>query len=210
MKYFVDFDGTIVDVWARYFEVFCACAMVPSESVDFQEYRRCKLRLHRDRQVAAALGIRCSDDESNWTVRKRKLLESDDMLALDQLLAEPDALLAWFGERNARILTKRRDPIMFNRQLKALGLNSLSDDAVVLNPDTSAGKMEWILEHESGPVTMIGDSPEDMRVFRRPRSRALFVDTGLWTWNDICSRGLDCENVQSLANLIDGGNHGVS
>ena len=54
MIYF-DFDGTIVDVWQRYYQVFLAAGGV--SGLGSKEYIAAKRRLGKDDLVAAALGV---------------------------------------------------------------------------------------------------------------------------------------------------------
>lgn len=203
MLYVFDFDGTIVDVWKRYHEVFQAAAGC---SVDLLEYKDKKIAFESDVEVLGSFGISAPAD---YFQKKRKLLESDDYLKQDVLLTSKERLLSWFSRHDSIILTKRRDAAAFFRQIDRLGLAELATCSHVLNPDGGMSKLQWVLacgEREKEERLVIGDSSEDMSLGMLPNTTACFVETGLKSYKSVSrERRVDSvfPNIDAVLDYLD-------
>jgi phosphoglycolate phosphatase len=175
---FIDFDGTIVDIWARYFAVFKDYFCLPSSF--FPEYKRLKYIFPNDRELAYHL-FHLSEIEINSYLRfKHTWLEDRRYLHLDTLLVNHDFLENFFEKTNAKILTTRNNEGAFMEQLDFLQISFLKHRAIVLKPQGIKTKYDWLLQSEkNGSVIMIGDSEIDLKAGTLPNSTAFFVKTGL-------------------------------
>ena len=51
MKYIVDFDGTITDIWNRYYRVYIDALNINENECKFEEYKKNKLLYVNDRKM---------------------------------------------------------------------------------------------------------------------------------------------------------------
>lgn len=76
MVYF-DFDGTLADVWLRFYRIFTDASGI--DGIAFEDYVRTKKQHPRDGDVAACFGAALPEDY--WS-KKRSMLEDPAYLAL--------------------------------------------------------------------------------------------------------------------------------
>lgn len=174
MIYF-DFDGTIVDVWERYYKVFLASVL--QRSVSFGEYVSAKRDLEADAQVACQLNIQLPDD---YFEHKKELLETMDFLKTDRLLCPHSELIDFFRSYPAFILTSRRNKENFYKELEWLGIGELIGRSIVLNPDSGISKKEYLREKQTaGKQYMVGDSNAEAQLAQLENFNVFLVRTGL-------------------------------
>jgi phosphoglycolate phosphatase-like HAD superfamily hydrolase len=191
----IDFDGTIVDLWPRYHAVFCA---LTNAKIDLQTYKSIKRVYKRDGDLAQHLGMELLPD---YFARKRVLLEDPAYLALDQLLVSREKLCRFMKQRDACILTARRNPENFLWELDHLGLSELRERAICI----SGPKTQWVENLAPSSGIIIGDDIRDLQVIMVSKMNAVMVQTGLHTQEDFCKTGLPHELVRSLEEFIDRG-----
>ena len=182
MIYF-DFDGTIVDVWQRYYQVFLAAGGV--SGLGSKEYIAAKRRLGKDDLVAAALGVLLP---STYYDDKRRLLEEASFLSLDTLLLSGSVLTDFFSEFPCRILTSRRDPDAFYAQLYSLGLAALAEKSIVLRPQEKITKKEFLAAQGPCKNIMIGDAQMEYDTAACSDTQVYLVRTGLRVPEDFAPR----------------------
>lgn len=179
MNVVFDLDGTLLDVWARYFAVFNALSF--SHGYSFNQYREMKRRLRLDTKVAQALGTSLPED---YSVRKRILLESDEMLGLDKPIISSERLKKWATSNSGIIVTKRRNTASAIAQLDRIGLANIFDEVVILDPEEGKSKTDWVKERQSFGLccwdAVIGDGPEDVMLGRHLGIETVFVESGLY------------------------------
>lgn len=192
--YIFDFDGTIVDVWKRFYRVFneFSCGV----TVSFSEYCKVKKRLGTDKLVFSHFGLGVPE---HYPEIKKQLLESPDYLKEDTLLIPAGQLLKWFGDHQSIILTSRRCEKNFFWQLNELGLSTLSDRAFVVSPDVMT-KKQWLTNRMIAgcEYTVFGDSLIDMQMGELDSVTAVFVDSGL---KCLPMKGLQCPIRNSYCNI---------
>lgn len=176
-----DFDGTIADVWARYYTVFCE--IVKRKDISFREYQNVKLLLESDQKIAFHYGITLPE---NYHSRKLGLLETESYLALDTLFCKAEMFLDFFASYPCMILTKRNDRDTFYQQLEDLKLRGIEERCVILQPQGES-KSDWIKENLPRGEThcIVGDSDEEMKCGCLENVNAFFVDTGLKRWDHL-------------------------
>ena len=79
MMRFIDFDGTLVDLWPRYYHVFCSLLNI--EWVKIDEYKRAKQKLGKDELVAQYFGKQLG---KTYFEEKSIALEEKEFLKYDQ------------------------------------------------------------------------------------------------------------------------------
>lgn len=172
---FFDFDGTIVNVWPRYYQVFLAASGI--SGVSLSQYRAAKRTAVSDLETARLLGVELPD---GYFTEKRALLEDASYLRLDRLLLSPEELETFFNQFSCRILTCRRRPQAFLREMDELGLSALSDRAIVLDPDAGGGKKDFLeRSFHQGLHTVVGDSEAEWEAASQENVRTVLVRTGL-------------------------------
>ncbi len=172
---FFDFDGTIVDVWFRYYQVFLSAARITG--VSLADYKEAKQTLLSDREVARHFGLALPD---TYSTVKQKLLETERFLCLDSILLPPEKLIAFFSQHDCRLLTSRRRPNAFLSELKALGLGQLSDRAFILDPNSDINKRGFLAQYFSqGFHVIVGDSEAEWEAATLKNMHAILVRTGL-------------------------------
>ena len=188
-----DFDGTLVDLWPRFYAVFCNLSRA---DVSLDEYREAKRRLKRDEDVAEGLGVTLPSD---YFERKAELLEDKEYLKLDKLLFTPDELVRLlFG--NSLILTKRRNEENFKWELDRLGI---SCDYKVLTSRDEDTKLRWEEENIKTPAMVIGDSVDDIRLEQIDGVKAVAVGYGLSNRADFEGTGLCFEYAEYPDEVIE-------
>ena len=179
---FFDFDGTIVDVWKRYYNVFCDAAQVEG-IITIEKYVEFKRKFCDDSVVAKYLGIKLPND---YFRRKRILLENIEYLKHDTLLISKERIVDYFFTRECRVLTKRRSADNLRQQMVGLGLERLIKYTIVLNPDEGQSKREYINKCFSNQdIIIIGDSKEEWDVSQNKEAKVFFVETGLRDSKDV-------------------------
>ena len=173
--FYFDFDGTLADVWQRYYHVFCDASQITGMSLE--EYIRVKKEFPRDSDVARIFGGTLPED---YFEKKRSMLEDPAYLAYDRLLLPREKICAFFREHTCRILTNRRNAAAFRGQLISLGLESLVDMAVVLNPDEKIKKVQYLQSvHPDEPFYLVGDAEAEAQVAVMDTAKVFLVRTGL-------------------------------
>lgn len=178
---FLDFDGTLVDIWPRFYAAFCELS--DAVRLTLEEYRSVKRRLVRDEAIADYLHVHLRE---NYFQRKKVLLESKRLLKLDRLLLDSDRLNAIIRKKgNILLLTKRRFPQNLAWELDALGLQM---PAQVLR---ERSKAEWIQAHyPTEESVIIGDSVADLEAGNLPSVKAVMVSYGLGANESFSSAGI--------------------
>lgn len=202
MRYVVDFDGTIVDVWNRFFLTFCLASQIEKIGFDAAKYRSYRLSGISDYELLLRLGSPVTPNQ--FRVRKRRYLESQSLLSVDTLLVEQNSLLAWFAEHNAHIVTMRRSQEKLENEMRSLGISDLLSHTVVINPDGGYSKRDWVQREIPGdePVCAIGDAVTDMEIGTLKNAIALHVSTGLCSWDEISEKCPWSKQIESLNELL--------
>ena len=174
MLYF-DFDGTLADVWQRYYHVFRDASGITGMSLE--EYIRVKREFPQDSDVARMFGGTLSEE---YKAEKRSRLEDPTYLAYDQLIVPAEQICAFFREHDCRILTNRRSAEMFRGQLISLGLEELISKAVVLNPNEKIKKVQYLqMTHPNESIVLVGDAEAEAQVSVLKQAEVYLVRTGL-------------------------------
>ena len=200
-KFFIDFDGTITDVWARYFAIYKDFFCLSDNF--FNEYKRLKYLYQNDRELIKQ-GLMLDEAAIvSFADYKRKWLEDGKYLALDTLLIDRSLLRKLFQTTDSKVLTVRNSESHFMMQLDSLGISYLKEFSVVLPPAGINTKLDWLRETAGNDTFfMIGDSEIDMQVGKIPGCTTLFVQTGLRDCNQIPAERRPDMIFKNLSNCL--------
>ena len=175
----LDFDGTLVDLWDRYYSVFKD--ILGLTDLGIEEYKNAKQFYHKDSLVAEHFGKFLPAD---YFSKKAILLEETKYLSKDRLLIEA-SLLNQFLKQDAILFTKRRNKTNFKWQLQELGIE---DKSIIIE---SCSKKEWIKQNfPEENCIIVGDSMEDLEAASLDNVEAWMVGYGLFTKSDFNLKGL--------------------
>lgn len=166
---FIDLDGTLVDLWPRYYQVFCT--LLHAGNVTLEQYKKSKQQYIKDEKVAKSLGYKLP---KGYFFEKAQLLEEKKYLALDHLLMTKEEIKNIFGNKKTILLTKRRFPEHLEWQLNQWGLH-------IPTVTVSDTKLQWLQEHCSEKSIIVGDSLMDLEAGKLDIIFPLMVGYGLGT-----------------------------
>jgi hypothetical protein len=170
-----DFDGTIVDCWHRYYNVFVLANNLETSIIDFLDYKKVKLELEKDELVAKYFDIELS---KNYFENKHVLIESIDYLKLDSLIVNKEKLIRFFETNDSIILTKRNNINNFYEQLNILGMADLKDKSYIVTGNES--KFDFFISKFSNSSNCVyGDSFEEFNFSESINNKVYMVKSGL-------------------------------
>ena len=170
-----DFDGTIVDCWHRYYNVFVLANNLETSIIDFLDYKKIKLELEKDELVAKYFDIELS---KNYFENKHVLIESIDYLKLDSLIVNKEKLIRFFETNDSIILTKRNNINNFYEQLNILGMADLKDKSYIVTGNES--KFDFFISKFSNSSNCVyGDSFEEFNFSESINNKVYMVKSGL-------------------------------
>ncbi len=176
---FIDFDGTIIDLWPRFHAVFSD--IIGISEITLEEYKRVKQTLLKDDLVARYFGLELPTD---YYEKKRMFLEDPEYLDMDRCVIPLDTINQTLAN-GARILTKRRNAESFVQELKQLGITPL------YHLISRGDKASWIKSNYSQQkAIIIGDSLLDLEVALNPNVDAYMVGYGLNTIDQFTQTGI--------------------
>ncbi len=180
MTIYFDFDGTLVDVWERYYYVLETYLSNRGYQCDgtIKDYKREKLLLRKDHLVAERLW-NAPIDIADYLIYKRSTLEAEKFLRLDRPIKDFSGVVNNFIRKGYKIvlLSLRRHPAMLYKELDWLGYKNCFDNIIVLNPDREK-KQDWLAQRVTNGDVLVGDSLGDLQVNIKG-IKAFFVKTGL-------------------------------
>ncbi len=179
--YIIDFDGTLVDVWKRYYSVFNDFWCIKNFSLS--EYKFYKRIYEYDYLIVREkVGLLSETNFLEYKVFKKEKIEDIDYLMLDDLLVTKETLQSFFFRNNdAIILTIRNNKENIFRQFDSLNINFLNDKVIPLNSNGIYTKVDWVKKNISGneEKIVIGDSETDLMIGEIYGTTVYLVETGL-------------------------------
>lgn len=195
----LDFDGTIVDVWDRYYSVFIAASgtEVPITKL---EYKKMKAQLIRDDFVAREFGVTLP---CNYYKEKKELLECLDYLQLDQLLIERQRLIEFILSHECIVLTKRNEPGRFYDEIDYLNLSEISSKCIVMKPLINDLKIDYCKRiYPNRRLVVVGDSDDEYKFSDEKVNHSYMVNTGLRR-NDSFEKRENVHLIKDINEFID-------
>ena len=192
-KILLDFDGTVIDFWARYHAVFCK---LTGCNVRLDIYKHLKRKCKTDTKLAEELDVKLPDD---YRDAKLKLLESDEYLNMDTLLLSKEKLLGFVRQNDVIILSRRNDESALKREFVRLKLSELLPNIVCIN----SSKREWVRDNVKDEAIIIGDDVRDLHAGEFSKVHAVMVLTGIGTKEAFDEEKIPYKLVDSLEQYIE-------
>lgn len=173
-----DLDGTLIDVWERYYFVFNSWWNI--ENLDLETFKDLKKRYEQD-DLIVKLFRSFSDEELRlYKEYKKEKLEDPNLLELDKDIVNWDFINQLEKKSNYIILTLRRNPSVLLENLEKKG-KSIKSKVVVLPPSSDPFiKYEWVRNNlPNDKIIVVGDSEVDLLIGRLKKSHVFLVRTGL-------------------------------
>lgn len=174
-----DFDGTLVDVWERYYKIFIEFWKV---DLEIQFFKTLKWRYNDERLILKDVNVTFTEhDFENYKIFKSQNLEDKTFLSLDKLIINTENLKAI--RDNYLILTMRKHKDNFYWQIQKLALSRFFEGkCVVLEPKGMDTKKNWLYENIKkldGEIKIIGDSESDLKMVEVSKSTDVKVEAYL-------------------------------
>lgn len=181
-RIFVDFDGTIVDVLPRYYELLQAYIGRPCQ-LNFESYKYLKRLGIKDHDIVSRLCDGHCIELSSYLKFKRSNLEEIEWLRKDTIIGFPkDSYdkLKRLGY-SVVLLTQRRSEQNLTEQIRLLNLDDCFDDLIVVRPlvDQNA-KLIYLENKTTSDDVIVGDSMVETECAEKLGLRGFFVRSGLW------------------------------
>ena len=190
---FFDFDGTLIDLWPRYYSVFIS--LTGKHDLSFSYYKWAKQKFQKDIDIASVLGTKLPE---NYFELKKELLEDKKYLDMDKPFFNVNIINSFFARSNACILTKRRNISNFKWQLNLLNIKC--NYFVVENIE----KRNWIEQnYPNEQCVIIGDSTEDLKAAELDNVEAYLVGYGLNTKSQFDECRLKYTFIETPKELLD-------
>jgi Predicted phosphatases len=183
---YIDLDGTLLDVWPRYYAVMNKFLERHGLfALSLNEYKRQKLQWIRDEAILRHAAFGYPDGGKGllpiYRCWKQEALESATMLWLDQPIGRLNEFAAYVGPSyRLHLISIRRDPKLAMRQLRRLNLIAPFERIDFVSPSqTGNPKWEAIRNRTCSQDIMIGDSEIDLACGSMLGLRTFHVRTGL-------------------------------
>lgn len=187
---FLDLDGTLLNVWERFYRVFCE--LVGTNDMSLEQYIKIKKELLKDSLVAEAVGHKLPLD---YFEKKAILLEEKEFLGCDSLYF-PIELIEKLDKENVVILTKRRNASNLYWQLENLNIKIAAE--VV----QSGSKYQWVSEHYPEERSIIiGDSVVDLEVGRLDNVDVVLAGYGLGSTVEFDNMNVKYEYLETVTEM---------
>lgn len=184
-KAFIDFDGTIVYVYKRYFNILNDYLISKhNPTMNFDEYIKLKMMRYKDHEsVKKILNIDISINDYHYF--KMGNLENPVYLEFDELIPYTKEALLLLKEKGffIELLSYRLHIDSLINQLFDLKLHGFFDKITVINPSKDVNeKSNYIkINKISNQDIIIGDSPSEIEAAKINNIIGKFVESGLFT-----------------------------
>lgn len=201
---FIDLDGTILNVYARYFAIFRKFISSEIDELNtFEDWKKLKRKRLDDKEIFNAISYISDTRYQEYRKYKGKSLEDPNFLALDTLIHNPSILFSNFDSCRFVILTQRNKEKNTLIQLKNLGIYNYFHEIVVVKPDNKTNaKYEYLKNNSSKEDFIIGDSPLEIKAANKLNIKAFHVNTGLYDRDFIEQECIFVENYADAFECI--------
>lgn len=205
--YIIDFDGTLVDIWNRYYTVFNDFWKI--SSLTLEEYKYLKREYELDSAIIKhLLGEIDAGTFERYKAFKGEHLEDMAYLKLDSLIVQKERLSSFFSENDAIILTIRTNKSNLIKQLNNLDIKGLAEKIIILDNNGKQTKKIWVENNIGKDISkiVIGDSEMDLYIGELENTRVILVETGLRnpikTMNKLSIQGEIFSDVNCVINNV--------
>lgn len=188
MTIYLDLDGTLIDVWARYHAIFRDFLTSKGLKVpELHEYREVKRKIGADSAVLRHFVPNGEALAPAFMPFKHARLEAPEYLAYDTPIGDISRFRA-AAEKGATlsIITMRHHEDRLRAQLAALGLDAKVDNTYCVKPQKGHNpKIERLVGLATPADAILGDSPTDVMCGQYFGMQTFFVETGLFSWERV-------------------------
>jgi len=194
VKLFFDFDGTLVDAMKRDYHAFCISSR---SKIDYEEY----LYRRRKREKIQDL-IPAGTDFNSFIETRSSIIESIDLLSLDEVLPCVIEFLEVASENDCHILSARKSEKDLIDQCTRLGISRyFKSISAVDNPVKKGESIERI--SFGSPCVMFGDTEYDIAAAKQSFAVSVAVSTGIRDFEILRAESPDFL-VENLGSLLTG------
>ncbi len=202
---YIDFDGTVVNVFPRYFKILNEYLNHDYDGqLVFENFVRQKRDGIKEHEIVKkTLGI--DIDIEKYVNFKRARLEDKEYLKEDLIIGNPHkayAKLKGLGYQ-VNLLSQRRKPDNLLWEISYLNLKDCFDNISTVFPTSNNAKLEYLKDIAKKEDIIIGDSPLDMECATELGIRGWFVESGLLKKERLAAKVQVAENynmaVQGLS-----------
>lgn len=173
-----DLDGTLLDVWERYYLVFNKWWKF--NNLEIKTFIKLKRELEGDYDIVRYLnGYVSSDEYRKYVEFKRNNIENPSFLTFDKELMNLNKLKN-LPDRYF-ILTIRYNKEILHEEFKRRHLDGILSNLVILNPSDKLAKYRWVSENVGNEqeIIVVGDSETDLLIGMLDNVKVNLVRTGL-------------------------------
>jgi len=203
---FIDFDGTIVDVFPRYYGILIEyLEKMTDKSLDFSKYKKLKRLGKKDHVIVRELTKGLEIDIDDYIKFKRENLENLSWLKKDVLIGNPRSVNLELKNIGYRIvlLTQRNNKNNLLKQLDILNIIESFDEIVMVKPRAGQNvKAAHIEKQYSSEDIIIGDSSVEIDASRLLNINGYFVESGLFSAESLGIRKLVFADYKSAVDYI--------
>jgi phosphoglycolate phosphatase-like HAD superfamily hydrolase len=188
MTLLFDLDGTLIDVQAKYYRVYCSFVELHAGlALPIEEFWELKRAAGSDQEIlrASNLGNMANSAMRDFVTEN---IEQEDALHLDQPFAEAQQTLAELSRKHdCYLISMRRNRELLQQQVAWLGLSHYFK--TIINPDSSVAQIDRLTTTPkaralkslslSQPALIVGDSDMDIVTGKQMGSITCAVTTGL-------------------------------
>lgn len=171
-----DLDGTLLDVWRRYFIIFNSWWNL--KGLDINSFINLKRKLKKDFYIVNQFYNEISKTEYDLYLNyKKKNLENPELLMLDESIINWNSL----KKLDYIILTVRHNETALYQEFKRRNLGSIIPKIIVLKPSGDLVKYRWVKNNLNinEKIDVVGDSETDLLIGKLPNIKVTLVKTGL-------------------------------
>lgn len=181
---YVDFDGTIVDVFNRYRKIIENYIYKTFDDKD--EYSSLKRKGQKDHQIIKSV-FNIDVDINDYSIYKTKHLEDKELLKLDNILGNPHEAYEKLKllNYNVVLLSQRRNKVNFLYEISYLGLENCFDKVVCVHPSPANAKLNYLKNVFTEKDVIVGDGRLELESAIQLNLKGYFVSTGLMDFCDI-------------------------
>lgn len=203
---YFDFDGTIVDVFPRYYGVLSSYVeKITDQELDFTLFKTFKRSGMKDHQIVNCIIPDIKFDIEEYLTFKRNELENLDWLYKDTIIGDFNDAYVKLKAKGYKIvlITQRNNKQNLFQQVKLLELVKYFDDIVVVKPRAGANvKIDYLKEKVCADDVIIGDSKVEIEVANKLNISGYFVNTGLFSSEFLAINERVFDNYNSVVNYI--------
>jgi phosphoglycolate phosphatase-like HAD superfamily hydrolase len=203
---FIDFDGTIVNVYDRYFGILEKYVDNHfSLKIDYNRYIKLKREGLKDHQIIENSSSNLNFIIDDYMKFKRLNLEDLNWLKYDKLIKDPVDFAKYAKNLGYKLvlLSQRTNVENLNSQLSFLKIKNIFDEIVVVHPNDGVNvKLQYLKHVADIHDVVIGDSISELKAANELGISSYFVDTGLYNSSFVFGNSIIVNDYTEVLNYL--------